>query len=350
MNALVYPVDGGMEDWAYAAAWDRDNVVDCKGYSPHTSTNKNDVIGRSARCAVFLVETSDRKKPHANSLGSSRQILQPNGSGNGHIARNVRLSLAAIDIAEPYVCISSVNVTRNAAGSDVIVIRWTVHGALVVDATWLALHADPGAGAALPKSLERPVLMLKDSTGQKGQFLGNISAVQSGRASSLLLGSMGQQKQFSAVITADSINSLLKGRQLRAVKMVIVGWAAVDSRWGLLDQGRPRGMGPQTLLAQTRVPVDGNIPLWSSHPIFFSLTTMNTVEIDCVTLSCTSPARFQPTHLRSSQVVNLTSFVDLTAPVSSAPSLQWLWILPLLVIILVPFALSRRRLLISLQL
>jgi len=36
------------------------------------------------------------------------QILDPSGAQNGHVPRNVRLSLAAIDMVQPYVCLSQV--------------------------------------------------------------------------------------------------------------------------------------------------------------------------------------------------------------------------------------------------
>ena len=30
MNSMVYPVNGGMEDWAYAGSWDPDRVILCQ--------------------------------------------------------------------------------------------------------------------------------------------------------------------------------------------------------------------------------------------------------------------------------------------------------------------------------
>lgn len=39
------------------------------------------------------------------------QILDPNAPQNGHIPRNVRLTLAAIDMVQPYVCLSRIAVT-----------------------------------------------------------------------------------------------------------------------------------------------------------------------------------------------------------------------------------------------
>lgn len=45
---------------------------------------------------------------------SVSQILDPNGEQNGHVPRNVRLSLAAIDMVQPYVCLSQVSLAYNA--------------------------------------------------------------------------------------------------------------------------------------------------------------------------------------------------------------------------------------------
>jgi hypothetical protein len=44
----------------------------------------------------------------------SMQILDPNSPENGHVPRNVRLTLAAIDMVQPYVCVSRVATRREA--------------------------------------------------------------------------------------------------------------------------------------------------------------------------------------------------------------------------------------------
>ena len=58
----------------------------------------------------MLIETSNSKIPRSH-LGSSNNILdyKPSFDTNGHVARNIRLSLMAIDIVEPYVSIKSLN-------------------------------------------------------------------------------------------------------------------------------------------------------------------------------------------------------------------------------------------------
>merc|ERR1712003_272583 len=85
----------------------------------------------------------------------------PYGKGSGHVARNVRLSLLAIDIVESYVVIKGVDVkdfeedvvwlsecyarscnkTRAVLvpeGFEMLELEWTVRGAVTVDETFLA--------------------------------------------------------------------------------------------------------------------------------------------------------------------------------------------------------------------
>ncbi len=58
----------------------------------------------------MLIETSNSKYP-SDHLGTSHAVLayKPNYLTNGHVARNIRLALMAIDIVEPYVTIRSLN-------------------------------------------------------------------------------------------------------------------------------------------------------------------------------------------------------------------------------------------------
>ncbi|GMH48803.1 hypothetical protein TL16_g00378 [Triparma laevis f. inornata] len=99
MNKIVYPVNGGMEDWAYAGSWDTDYFVQCNpttygGYSQGE-------MGESLRAFNVLVEASRIKKPSESSLGRWEDVFTR--ENNGHVTRNIRLSLLTIDMAEPYV-------------------------------------------------------------------------------------------------------------------------------------------------------------------------------------------------------------------------------------------------------
>ena len=111
MNDLVYDVRGGMEDWGYAASWDPERVIQCDpktfgGYDKSKTMYEESTL----RAFNMLVETSDDKVPNHH-LGTEGGILEwdGKGDGNGHIARNIRLSLLAIELTEPYMFITSVN-------------------------------------------------------------------------------------------------------------------------------------------------------------------------------------------------------------------------------------------------
>lgn len=150
-----------MEDWAYAANWDPQRVIECEP-TQYGGYDKNKMRYKSSTLRVFnmLVETSNIKEPQQH-LGSSQQVLQKNPNNNGHVSRNVRLALLAADLVEPYASIVSVNdlslsddviplalredattcqrtkgvmIPQNA---ETVVVEWTVGGALDMDETSL---------------------------------------------------------------------------------------------------------------------------------------------------------------------------------------------------------------------
>lgn len=144
MNPLVYPVHGGMEDWAYAGSWESRSAVNpCVqtnspiGDYPTEKTTYNDA---QLRAVNVLVETWDAKKPLQSELGSSSvdSLLTVEGDGDGHVPRNVRLALSVLDLVEPYVQITA----RRASNDDArqqqrFWLGWDVGGAVNVDSTSL---------------------------------------------------------------------------------------------------------------------------------------------------------------------------------------------------------------------
>jgi hypothetical protein len=174
MNDYVYPVNGGMEDWAYGASWDTERVVQCTpdtfgGYPAEKTTYDNSTL----RVFNMLVECSNSKIPRASTLGSAVDLMNRNGAGNGHISRNLRLSLLAIELVQPWLSIRQVNDllltedivplqepaqdasqrreqcqtmkrVRVPANSRKVVIEWQVGGSLQVDRTnvWYAKWSD----------------------------------------------------------------------------------------------------------------------------------------------------------------------------------------------------------------
>jgi hypothetical protein len=158
MDRIIYTVTGGMEDWAYAGSWLPQNVVQCDpstygGYAAEKTTYNNSVL----RAFNLLIETSNDKTPSSSSLGTSLDVLSETSSGNGHVSRNIRLSLLSADLVEPYVSFLGVNnvslVTNilpltgrycprmNAMNVPTemrqVLVEWTVGGALEIDETTL---------------------------------------------------------------------------------------------------------------------------------------------------------------------------------------------------------------------
>jgi len=308
MNSLVYPVEGGMEDWMYAAGWDRNggNVKKCAKYS-NTEVPDN-------RALVFLVETSDAKQPQNSDLGGSDNILvhdaaagraeQPESAGgNGHVPRNVRAALVAIDTVQPYVCVKSVT-----AEGISVTMQWSVGGGAKVDATWLQWHAvgaseedmyahagddtyirsllptpQPPSGEAPQRSLRGmfrgmglsgsnrvrrarlatpPKDSVAGSTVQQGLAQwGKAAAAASigGKApppspiseaeSPILHPFHAEYKAISDAPAAGSVTASIAGEE---DFYWLVAWAGVDHAFGDRGQGQPAELGPQGFLANAR--------------------------------------------------------------------------------------------------
>jgi len=121
---------------------------------PKRATKYNDSVLRAFK---VLIETSNDKTPSSSSLGTSLDVLSETSSGNGHVSRNIRLSLLSADLVEPYLQITGVDglslstdvlpltetkcnrlktVTVPQTFSQVTV-EWTVGGAFEIDSTSL---------------------------------------------------------------------------------------------------------------------------------------------------------------------------------------------------------------------
>ena len=118
MNDLVYPVRGGFEDWAYAGSWDTPRVAPCQpstygGYPVSKTTYDNATL----RAFNILVETSNSKIPWTD-LGTSRDVFHANQAENGHVSRNVRVALLAVELVQPWASIRYIN--TNSLADDAI--------------------------------------------------------------------------------------------------------------------------------------------------------------------------------------------------------------------------------------
>lgn len=135
MGKLVYPVHGGMEDWAYGASWSG-QAVTCTppktAALPTYPPEKTTYNAGSHRCVTFLVETSRHKQPSEILLGTSDDVRQQAVPGDGHIPRNIRLLTAAVDAAHPYILLNAAPVELDRAK-----IVWHVGGAFSVQGSAL---------------------------------------------------------------------------------------------------------------------------------------------------------------------------------------------------------------------
>lgn len=192
MNDQVYPVHGGMEDWAYAASWDPERVIPCNPKTYGGYAAENTVYNEATlRCYNMLIETSNTKIPQTG-LGSSAHLMDTQAPNNGHVTRNARLALMALELVEPYV---KIEVADGVALSDDIVplaaptcrhlvapaksnmpIEWTVGGAISVDETELYVMEQWDDSMALTMCSSQPadpnmLFKLVTSTGtvQKGK-------------------------------------------------------------------------------------------------------------------------------------------------------------------------------------
>lgn len=169
MGALVYPVGGGMEDWAYGASWstrhgEEPAAVVCKPTTLGGYPAEKTRVGNSTnRCVTYLIETAEKKKPSETTLGKVGGVrqLRGGGDGDGHVPRNVRLMVAGVDgvgVSVDIVAISGVAVqpaaslwpaARSSATDDTeTTVEFFVGGAHTVDAA--SLHVSTAAGAAHP--------------------------------------------------------------------------------------------------------------------------------------------------------------------------------------------------------
>ena len=132
MNGVVYPVRGGMEDWAYSGGWEGFPIINTcnpntyRGYdkSKTNYTNNPDAL----KSIMFLLEVSHNKYPPERLLGRNnidcilnlrknaffnnvtpKYKLCLNNDIDGYVTKILRLSLSLIDILEPYINFSYIS-------------------------------------------------------------------------------------------------------------------------------------------------------------------------------------------------------------------------------------------------
>ena len=276
MNDLVYPVNGGMEDWAYAGSWDPKLVTPCEPIT-YDGYPKSQTIYDNSTLRVFnmLVETSNHKTPFQYELGTSLDIMTISPVGNGHVARNIRLALLAVEFVEPYVVIQSVNgmaVTDDVVPSVVrggpavkscqstkavavphdrptVTVEWTVGGAVTVDKTTLHYAKWDATVEAMLDCEEQPDLTqfhsLFTAATMTSAFTGNTK-----------FGA--KNTNFEATLFSATIDT---SQFVLGDTIAVVAMARVDQNWGkstdhVTDMDVGPALGPQSHVVNARTNPD----------------------------------------------------------------------------------------------
>mmetsp|Transcript_23050 Transcript_23050/g.47782 ORF Transcript_23050/g.47782 Transcript_23050/m.47782 type:complete len:733 (+) Transcript_23050:188-2386(+) len=258
MNDIVYPVHGGMEDWAYASSWSPKVVsggCDPSTYGGYDKalTKYNDGVLRSL---TILVEASKIKRPSKKNLGGYTEIFNPSSVNNGHVPRNVRLTLLISDIVEPWINVESVNdvavvdrdripgigrsstscFDRNKVilqpGETALKIKWSVWGSVEVDATnVLVVERKEGDGLSCGLKYwtsegEGSSVVLKSKSG-----LRNVTAMSSDSQKGEGRWAKASDPAFVGKQFEETLN--LKEMGLEGKNIAIIVRAKVDKAWGM---------------------------------------------------------------------------------------------------------------------
>jgi hypothetical protein len=214
----------------------------------------------SLRAFNILVETSLNKSP-VTSLGTSRDILLQDTSGNGHVSRNIRVSLAAIDLVEPYVSIVGV-ANKTVVGdfaqlkkstckllptvsiskdSKTITIYWTVGGAISIDSTsiWI-VDANKVSDTDLKNCSSQPEITTINNLFQMGKYFAgegffSVNGPRPSHKSAI-------GPRFSSTIPLP----------LDIDHFLVIASAKVDSSWATQPSNAAPDVPPQSHLANVR--------------------------------------------------------------------------------------------------
>ncbi len=128
---LLGPVHGPLDDTAYAASWDAANA------DPLYPTD-------GWRALAYTIEISSAKRPAQSTLGGDADLLTPGGTEDGYVPKNVRVALAAIDIAEPWIeWLNRDEIPAQVAPGETIDVQWQVRGCFDIDDTRVRWGFDP---------------------------------------------------------------------------------------------------------------------------------------------------------------------------------------------------------------
>lgn len=256
MNSVVYPVTGGMEDWAYSGSWEGFPIITqpCtpktyNGYNPDkTMYDKN--YKDALKSIMFLLEVSHSKIPEQKELGRKNKHCLMNTRYNaffnkiaknkhkceeelidGYIPRVIRLSLLLIDILQPYVNF------RQMANDKDLVVDWAVGGAITVDETFIlyGYFDEP-----LEKNTLEEIVNEKDPSITK-KYLPMSSPIRKGKAV--------WDKNFS---DKDYFTEVFDEPMKNGNILIYIIYAKVDQNWAKQNKPDP-AVPPQTHISNIRI-------------------------------------------------------------------------------------------------
>ena len=261
MNGVVYPVTGGMEDWAYSGSWEGAPIITqpCRpktynGYKEEkTMYDKN--YKDALKSIMFLLEVSYEKIPEQKLLGRKNKHCLMNTRYNaffsdlaknkkkcgeelidGYIPRIIRLSLLLIDILQPYVNF------RQRADNGNLKVEWAVGGAVTVDETFILYgYFD----TVLEKEILQGIVNEKDPNLTK-KYLKYNTPIRNGKA---VWDKNFTDKDYFSETFEDPLNF---GNVL-----IYIVYAKVDQNWGKQNSPDP-GVPPQTHITNIRTNSDYN--------------------------------------------------------------------------------------------
>ena len=244
----------GFEDWAYAGSWDPERVTQCQpttfdGYNAEKTKYNNSTL----RVFNMLVETSNSKNPSEKTLGTSFHVFDKDTTGNGHVSRNIRLSLLAVDAVQPYVAITGVN---DATLSDDVVpliqeqdrscqnnkavmvpgdqqnvmVRWTVGGAFEIDATELWFAKWDSVPKDIMNCVDQP------SKAQVEQYFTKLDLVGPGTGTGFFSNAGAVPKDTVVVKKTETLGPVFQAEldvsKFKAHdKLIVIAVARVDQSW-----------------------------------------------------------------------------------------------------------------------
>jgi len=252
---MVYPVTGGMEDWAYSGSWEGFPIITqpCRPKTYNGYKDEKTMYDRNYKDALksimFLLEVSNEKTPEQKLLGRKNKHCLMNTRHNaffsdiakniekckedlidGYVPRIIRISLLLIDILQPYV-----NFRQKVNDNDLIV-EWTVGGAISVDETFILYNFFE----IVPDEKIINEILSEKIPQNTMKYLNHKTSIKKGKA--IWDKNFTEKDYFS-----ETIENPAKGGKI----LIYIIYAKVDQNWGKQNIPDP-DVPPQTHITNIR--------------------------------------------------------------------------------------------------